>query len=121
MNCLFCKIIEGEIPSYKIFEDDMVIAFLDINPASPGHTLIVPKKHEADFTTLNSEILNHLQLVAEKLTKELMTKLKTTGCSLVINYGSTQDIKHFHLHLIPKGHQVYQKASIEEILAQLKK
>ena len=63
MNCIFCKIINGQIPSYKIYEDDMVYAFLDINPDSAGHTLIIPKKHFQDLSDIDDATLNHIMKI----------------------------------------------------------
>ena len=71
MDCLFCKIINKEIPSYKIYEDDVVYAFLDINPDSVGHTLIIPKKHYLDLDDIDIEILKHIMEVAKMLKKRI--------------------------------------------------
>ena len=102
MDCLFCKIINGDIPSYKIYEDDLVLAFLDINPISNGHTLIIPKKHFKDIDDISNDTLNYILEIAKKLKKLLEEKLKCDGISLSQNNGCAQEIKHFHLHLIPK-------------------
>lgn len=101
MNCLFCKIVNKEIEAKKIYEDDLVIAILDIHPNCDGHTLIIPKKHYEDFTKLPVDLLEHLNKVAYKLGKSLMKKLNSLGLSLIVNYGSNQEIKHFHLHILP--------------------
>lgn len=119
MDCLFCKIIKGEIPSYKIYEDEICIAFLDINPKSNGHTLIIPKEHVHDFMDLDSNTLLHIHMVAKDLTSFLEEKLKITGLSLVTNYLDLQEIKHFHLHLIPKNNGTIK--NVEEIYNILKK
>ena len=119
MDCLFCKIINGDIPSYKVYEDELVYAFLDINPHENGHTLIVPKKHYTDYLELDSEILNHIWEVAKKLEKELTQKLNATGTTFAWNYGSTQAIKHFHLHVMPK-YENEKKLTVEEVYNILK-
>lgn len=67
MDCLFCKIVNGDIPSYKIYEDDKVIAFLDIHPRNNGHTLLIPKKHYTDFSELDDEILLHLHKITKNI------------------------------------------------------
>lgn len=103
MNCLFCKIIKGEIPSFKVYEDDLVIAFLDIHPRSNGHTLIIPKKHYTDFTELDSEIILHINMVAKNIVTFLSEKLDATGFNINTNYLDTQEIKHYHLHIIPSN------------------
>ena len=66
-DCIFCKIINNEIPSYKIYEDDKVLAFLDVNPMSYGHTLIVPKNHILDYEEIDLETLNHINKVGKEL------------------------------------------------------
>lgn len=101
MDCLFCKIINGEIPSYKIYEDDYTIAFLDINPDSDGHTLIIPKKHFNDLDDIDINTLNHINFSSKKVKKILEEKLNCDGISLLQNNGIVQDVKHYHLHLKP--------------------
>lgn len=101
MDCVFCKIIEGSIPSYKIYEDDIVIAFLDINPESTGHTLIIPKKHYTDLDSIDDDTLSHLMKVSKKLKLKLEEKLNPDGLTLVQNNGEVQEVKHYHLHLKP--------------------
>ena len=101
MDCIFCKIINGDITSYKIYEDNLVYAFLDINPDSPGHTLIIPKKHYQDLVNIDNETLLHIFDVARILKKKLEEKLFIDGLTLIQNNGDVQEVKHFHLHLKP--------------------
>ena len=101
MDCIFCKIVNNEIPSYKIYEDEYVLAFLDINPDSDGHTLIVPKKHFKDLDDIDEETLTKIYKVAKKIKKELEEKLGCMGISLLQNNGEIQEVKHYHLHLKP--------------------
>jgi len=101
MDCIFCKISNGEIPSLKIYEDDIVFAFLDINPDSDGHTLIIPKKHFQDLDDIDLETLNHINKVSKDIKKLLEKKLGCIGFSLLQNNGSAQEVKHYHLHLKP--------------------
>ena len=101
MDCIFCKIASGEMPSYKVYEDDIVYAFLDANPDSDGHTLIIPKKHFTDLDDIDLETLNHINKTAKKIKKELEEKLGCIGLSLLQNNGSVQEVKHYHLHLKP--------------------
>ena len=112
MECLFCKIINGEIPCLKYYEDDVVLVFLDINPDSDGHTLIIPKKHFTDLDDIDLDTLNHINKISKQIKKELEEKLGCIGISLLQNNGTVQEIKHYHLHLKPyyKG-----KKSIEMI------
>lgn len=101
MNCIFCKIINNEIPSMKIYEDDVVLAFLDVNPDSDGHTLIIPKKHYKDITDIPDAVLLHIYKTAKKVMKLLEEKLKCDGFSLLQNNGDAQEVKHYHLHVKP--------------------
>ena len=113
-NCIFCKIINGEIPSYTIFEDELIKIFLDINPSSNGHCLVIPKKHFVDMNDIDSEYLNHIFTVVKEMLPILESKLNYDGISLCQNNGFVQDVKHFHLHLIPK-YKNNQKLSVEEV------
>ncbi len=100
-ECIFCKIIDGEIPCMKIYEDDLVLAYLDIAPDSDGHTLIIPKKHYKDVFDIPSEMLLHIYNVSKVLIKKLEGKLGCDGFSLLQNNGSVQEVKHYHLHIKP--------------------
>ncbi len=101
MDCIFCKIINGEIPSYKVYEDETVLAFLDINPASNGHTLIIPKNHFVDSMDIDSDTVMHIFKVGLKVKKLLEEKLKCTGITFSQNNGDVEEVKHFHLHVVP--------------------
>ena len=101
-NCLFCKIIAGEIPSEKVYEDDEVLAFKDINPMAPVHILIIPKKHIDGADQLdesNSTVVSKIFAIASQLAKEL--KLDN-GFRIVTNVGSDggQTVRHLHFHLL---------------------
>ncbi|MCA9348980.1 HIT family protein [Candidatus Saccharibacteria bacterium] len=104
MDCVFCKIVDGEIPSYKVYEDDSVYAFLDINPTTVGHTLIVPKFHTEDFTTVADAVWAKMLPVAKKLADRYQKVLGADGFNLWNNAGEAgeQVIFHFHLHLLPR-------------------
>lgn len=101
MECIFCKIINGEIPSYTIYEDDIVKVFLDINPDSNGHLLIIPRKHILDLDEMDEKTLAHMMKIAKKMKQLLQEKLNIDGLTLIQNNGAIQDVKHFHLHLKP--------------------
>lgn len=116
---IFCKIINGEIPSYTIYEDEIVKVFLDINPTHNGHTLIVPKKHYTDFFDIDENIMYHILKVAKDIAIFLKERLNYDGISLCQNNGFGQDVKHYHLHLIPK-YKNEEKLSVEEIFNKLK-
>lgn len=100
-DCLFCKIATLNIPSKIIYQDDYVLVFLDVNPNSPGHTLIIPKKHFKDIDDIDDEIYMHIFKVAKQIKNKLTDKLNCDGIKLVQNNGECQEIKHYHLHLIP--------------------
>lgn len=102
-NCLFCKIIEGSIPSTKVYEDDTMLAFRDINPVAPVHILMLPKNHIAsanDITNENSSVISHIFVTASKIAKKL--GISEDGYRIVNNCGENggQTVKHLHFHLI---------------------
>lgn len=102
--CIFCSIVNGEIPSNKIYEDDMVIAFLDINPTSYGHTLVVPKEHCNSFLDCKEDIRDHVFKVAQQLANKIEDKLQCDGINILSNVheAAGQSVEHFHVHLIPR-------------------
>ena len=100
-DCIFCKIIKGDIPSKTVYEDDIVKVFLDVNPNTDGHMLIVPKKHITDFTEMDDETLTHIHGVIKQMKDLIYDRLGTCGLKIVNNYGSEQLVKHYHVHLIP--------------------
>lgn len=101
MDCIFCKICKGDISSYTLYEDDKIKVFLDINPISNGHTLIIPKNHSVDLDDTSLETINYIFSKAKDIKKLLETKLNPIGIRLVQNNGTLEEVKHFHLHLIP--------------------
>ena len=120
MDCIFCKIINGEIPCYKIYEDDIVIAFLDINPLVLGHTLIIPKKHYQDIYDIDNDTLTHIFGVAKKLMNEYTKKLNCDGFTFIQNNGIVEEVKHFHLHLKPAYSNKQPSKSLDEVYELLK-
>lgn len=110
-DCIFCKIINNEIPSYTIYEDDIVKVFLDINPLSNGHTLIIPKKHYKDLNDIEEAVLNHILKIAKEIKLRIEKKLNPDGLTLIQNNGCVQEVKHFHLHLKP----YYNKNNIKDV------
>lgn len=102
--CIFCNIIEGKIPSYTIYEDDTVKAFLDISQVTKGHTLVVPKVHYDNFLECDSETMKHVMEVAQTLGKSITHKLNANGMNILsnINEVAGQSVNHFHVHLIPR-------------------
>ena len=99
MDCIFCKIIAGEIPAKKIYEDDKILAFLDINPVAYGHTLIIPKEHYQMMVDTPDELLCY----CFQKSKELMIKIKEAmGADFVSVSVVGLDVPHFHIHLVPR-------------------
>lgn len=114
-DCLFCKIIKKEVPSFILYEDDNLIVILDAYPDADGHTLIIPKKHYEDILNIDNETLIKIFDKAREITTKLMKKLGKDAITFVINYGEAQVIKHFHLHLIPNYIKKEHKLSKEEV------
>lgn len=102
MDCLFCKIIERSIPSKTIYEDELVKVFLDINPNTNGHCLIIPKKHIVTVKEVDSILTTHILEVEKKIYDLLKEKLNIKGLTIVQNNELGQDVKHYHVHLIPR-------------------
>jgi len=101
MNCLFCKIIKGEVSSKIVYQDDAVIVFMDAYPESDGHMLIVPKRHILDLNDMDNETWSHILNIAKDMRKLIEERLNPDGLTLIQNNGDVQAIKHFHLHLKP--------------------
>ena len=115
MNCIFCKIINGDIPSYTIYEDDDFKVFLDINPTCNGHTLIIPKKHITDIVDMDNETYSKLLDVTKKIKVLLEEKLNIDGLILTQNNGIVQEVKHYHLHLKPVYKEKQTLKKVEDI------
>ncbi|MBI2145517.1 HIT family protein [Candidatus Woesearchaeota archaeon] len=103
-DCIFCKIIDGGLPSYKVYEDGKVIAFLDIFPIHSGHVLVVPKKHFVDIFDTPAEELQNIIAAAKKLAPAVMKATKADGINIGMNNrpASGQVVMHTHLHVIPR-------------------
>lgn len=119
-DCIFCKILKGEIPSKKLYEDDKVIVIMDVNPKVDGHALVIPKEHVVDFVEISDELLAHVYKVARIVSKKIMSKLEATALTLGVNYGDSQMVKHFHLHLLPNYEVSTAGKDVEEIYNILK-
>lgn len=118
-DCLFCKILNGDIPSKKVYEDNIVSVIMDVNPNSNGHMLIIPKKHFTDFTEIDNETLVHINDVSKKMKDLIYTRLNANGIKIVVNYGICQEIKHYHMHLIPVYDKKQNIIDIEETYKKL--
>ena len=104
-SCIFCEILKGNAPSSKVFEDDICMAFMDIQPVNPGHVLVIPKTHFKDLSDLPGDIGGHLFQVAQRIANALSkTKVKNEGIDLFLAHGEAagQEVFHVHLHVIPR-------------------
>ncbi len=103
-DCIFCKIANGEIPSKTLYEDEEFRVILDLNPATKGHALILPKNHADDLYELSDGQASKIMLLAKKMARQMTENLHCIGMNLVQNNGEAagQTVRHFHLHLIPR-------------------
>ena len=104
-DCIFCKIIKGDIPSFKVYEDDRVFAFEDINPISTGHTLVIPKTHAENLWEIPEQDLSAVHKASKKIIAAIKEALKPSGvaCLQLNGRGANQVVMHYHLHLIPRS------------------
>ena len=103
-NCVFCAIAAGEIPSFKVYEDDMALAFLDINPFSFGHTLVVPKAHCAGLLDAPEQLLAEMVSRVKRIAAHLKDALPCDGFNILQNNGESagQTVPHLHFHIVPR-------------------
>jgi histidine triad (HIT) family protein len=132
MDCLFCKIVDKTIPAKIVYEDDSAIAFLDIHPRSPGHTVVIPKFHAPTLIELPDELVAKLFSAVKKVDEKIVKTIHPDGVTIGINQGaaSGQEVDHLHIHLMPRAHNdgggsiqsvvnVQDKAKQEDIEKQL--
>ena len=119
MSCLFCDIANNENKEHVLYEDDKVVALLDLYPESEGHTLVIPKKHYEDIYEIPDDLLMHMFNVSRMVSKNTMEKLGQKSIQFHINYGDAQAIKHIHLHSFEKLNGV-KKRSVDEVFEILK-
>ena len=103
-NCVFCAIAANEIPSFKVYEDDLVLAYLDINPFSKGHTLVIPKEHSSGLLDTSDETLAALVARVKKVASHLKATLPCDGFNILQNNGEAagQTVMHIHFHIVPR-------------------
>ncbi len=103
-DCLFCKIVAGEIPATVVAEDERTLSFMDINPATRGHALVIPRAHAADVFAIDPEDLRAVALAAQRLAKRARERLGAAGVNLLNSSGAAawQTVFHFHVHVIPR-------------------
>ncbi len=105
--CIFCKIVDGEIPSNKILEDENFLAFHDINPAAPIHVLVIPKEHVESFNDISAELMGKMTPFIQEVAKKM--GLVENGYRLITNVGSDggQEVKHLHFHILGGGRLIW--------------
>lgn len=112
-DCLFCKIVKGEIPSERIYEDELTYAFLDITPVNPGHTLVVSKKHSVNILDTEEKDICALASVVKKIAPKIIKAVGAAAFNLAVNNGSDagQVVPHLHFHIMPRfpndGHKLW--------------
>lgn len=102
--CIFCKIVNGEIPSYKVYEDENFLAFLDISQTTKGHTLVIPKKHFDNLLSLDDDISTQIFPIVKRISESVMKVTNAKGINILNNCGEAagQSVMHFHIHIIPR-------------------
>lgn len=103
-DCIFCKIVAGEMPSFKVYEDADILAFMDIKPFTRGHSLVIPKQHFENIFDISEDALQKVSVVAKKLSQKIKDVLAADSIRLSQSNGKVagQDVMHFHLHIIPR-------------------
>lgn len=120
MDCIFCKIISGEIPSKTLYETEELIVIMDASPVSNGHVLVIPKKHYTTFEDLDNDILMKINETAKMINKHLIKSLNADGMTILVNYGIKQMVKHYHLHLIPAYKEDYGIEDLDKVFQKIK-
>ena len=132
-DCIFCKIVKGEIPCHKVYEDDSTLAFLDVKPHAKGHTVVIPKKHGEFVTDFSDEEFSYVVIKVKKIMEKLKQKLQPDGFNVGWNNGSAagQVVPHLHIHIMPRWnndgggsmHSIInnpREVSVEEVVELLK-
>ncbi len=130
-DCVFCKILRGDLPSYKVYEDDKTLAFLDINPVQDGHTLVIPKVHSKNVFEISEADWAAVQETARKVAAILDTSMSADGINLIMNNRdhAGQVVEHSHVHLIPRyrgdglhlwPHHPIKKEEAERVMEKIK-
>jgi len=103
-DCIFCKIVAGAVPCFKIYEDDATLSFLDINPVNPGHALIIPKRHSPNLLATPDEDLQAVIPVVKRIAAAVQEELSPDGINLhqANGPGAAQSVLHFHIHVVPR-------------------
>lgn len=130
-DCIFCKIVTGQIPALRVYEDNNCLAFLDIGPLAEGHTLVIPKEHFATLTAMPGDQVAALTCQFPRLAKAVMETVSAQGCNILVSQGKVagQEVPHVHWHIIPRvasdglGYRwnasTYQKGRAEQVLQRI--
>ena len=100
--CVFCEIVQGHVPAHVVWEDEICMAFLDSDPISEGHVLLVPREHYLDADEIPKEMFLHMMCVSQKLTAAVKRAYSPDGYSIMQNGGAFNDIGHYHMHIFPR-------------------
>ena len=102
-DCIFCKIINGDLPSKTVYEDDLIKVIMNINPSTDGHLLVLPKEHYTNINDIDEKVLSHsFHIIRDNLYPLLKEKLNCEGLTIAENNELGQEIRHFHIHLTPR-------------------
>ena len=119
-KCIFCEIVNGKIPCYKVYEDKNILAFLDIQPVNPGHTLVIPKKHYKGMESIPIIELQQVILAVKKVGSAIKSSISPKGYNIGLNNGhlSGQIVSHLHFHIMPRrkgdGHHLWKQGEYKE-------
>lgn len=131
-NCVFCKIVAGQIPCFRLYEDERTLAFMDINPGNPGHALAITKEHWENLAAMPALLLGPVLNTAQRVAKAIEAALRPDGINLLQANGSgaAQSVFHFHVHILPRrvgdelkmnwGHRPGDMAAIEAAYERIK-
>ena len=129
-DCIFCKIIKGELPSKTIYEDDLIKIIMNINPSTDGHLLVLPKEHMVTINDTTNEVITHsVDIIRDKIYPLLKEKLNCEGLTIAQNNDLGQEVKHYHIHLTPRyqndlvdfTYNPNQVSDIDEVFSKLTK
>ncbi len=131
-ECIFCKIIKGELPAQKVYEDPKVLAFLDINPVNRGHVLVIPKEHYMNMLDAPLEVVENMLFVVKKIAPVVMNAVGANGFNFNSNHGRAagQVVDHIHFHIVPRfdgdGYELWQgkpyaEGEMQSVAAEIKK
>lgn len=103
-DCIFCKIVAGEIPCFKLYEDEDTLSFMDINPANEGHALIITKEHWKNVREIPDDLIGAVSVAAKKIAVAVEEKVAPDGINLIQcnGAGAAQSVEHFHMHVLPR-------------------